>query len=109
MLLPHLNPFIEFSLWIAFILGGYLCVLNFSLPVRYYLDRWRKRPPGPHVSPVPIVGSLFVYLSLRVLGEIPFVPVAGWALIAIDTGGVHWMAFGIGLQLVREARKRLAR
>jgi hypothetical protein len=112
----QLHPLIELSIWAAFLLGGFICLTNFSLPVRYYLKVWRKQPPGPNVSPIPIFGSLAVYLTLEALASAPLVTmlgasllvkVVGIVLIAIDMGGIHWMIFGIGMAVFREIRQRL--
>ena len=46
----QLHPLIELCIWVAFILGAFICITNFSLPVRYYLEGWRKQPQGPNVS-----------------------------------------------------------
>jgi hypothetical protein len=105
----QLHPLIEACIWVAFLMGGFLCLVNFSLPVRYYLKVWRKQPLGKNVSAIPILGSLIVYLTLRVLGTNPVVEVIGYVLIAIDMGGIHWMIFGIGLELFRAIRQRLWR
>ena len=105
-MLLNLHPLVELSIWVAFLLGGFICIVNFSLPVRYYLNRWHKLPEDHYVSPIPILGSLIVFLTLRVLGQIPATKVAGIILIAIDVGGIHWMIFGIGYQLCRSLHKK---
>lgn len=91
----------------AFSLGGVICGMNFSLPVRYYYRRWKNRPNERYVSPIPILGSLFVYLTLRVLDVIPVAKVVGWILIAIDMGGIHRIIVGITTVLGWEIWKRL--
>jgi len=45
-MLLQIHPLVEVSIWVAFVLGGLICVANCSLPVRYYLDRWRNLPEG---------------------------------------------------------------
>jgi len=105
-MLPDIHPLIEVTIWVAFTLGGLLCLMNFSLPVRYYYRRWKKLPEERYVSPIPLLGSLFVFLTLRALDVIPIVKVIGWLLIAIDVGGIHWMMFSLALHAVKALAKR---
>jgi hypothetical protein len=104
-MLLQFHPLIEIAVWVAFVLGGMICVMNFSLPVRYYYRRWKKFPRDSFVSPIPILGSLFVFLALRVLDVIPAAKMIGMVLIAIDVGGIHWMMLGIAVQLCRQMWK----
>ena len=105
-MLLDVHPLIEVSIWVGFTFGGLLCLMNFSLPVRYYYRRWKMLPEGRNVSPIPILGSLFVFLTLRILEVIPVVKVVGWILIAIDVGGIHWMIFGMIIYAFRTLLKR---
>lgn len=105
-MLLQIHPSIELVIWAAFALGGLICLMNFNLPVRYYYRSWKKLPEERHVSPIPILGSLFVFLALRALDVIPAAKVIGWILIAIDMGGIHWMIVGIAFALCRELWKR---
>ncbi|MRR51454.1 MAG: hypothetical protein EG825_11150 [Rhodocyclaceae bacterium] len=98
---------IELAIWVAFVSGGLLCLMNFSLPVRYFFRRWKKLPDEHYVSPVPLLGSLFVYLALGALGVIPIVNVIGWILIAIDVGGIHWAIFSLIYQGLRAVVRRI--
>lgn len=95
--------------WTVFALGGYLCVLNFWIFVRWLRYRFRKPPKEPykHVSAIPIIGSLLVYLMLRTLGSIPAAMVIGIVLIVIDTGGIPWMIAGIVYQIYLALRKAI--
>jgi amino acid transporter len=97
---------IEVAIWVGFAFGGLLCLMNVSLPVRHYYRRWKKLPEERYVSPIPLLGSLFVFLTLRVLDVIPIVKVIGWILIAIDVGGLHWMVFSLAFHTVRALVKR---
>jgi hypothetical protein len=94
-MLPDVHPLVEAAIWVAFALGGLLCLLNFSLPVRYYYRRWKKLPDERHVSPIPLIGSLFVFLTLHALDVVPVAKVIGWVLILIDVGGIHWFIFSM--------------
>ena len=102
-----IHPALAVAIWLAYALGGFICAFNFSLPLRYYLARRRKLPPGPNVSPIPILGSLIVYLTLRVLGQLPLAKVIGYVLIAVDMGGIHWMIVGIAWQAWLALSKKL--
>jgi hypothetical protein len=79
--------------WIVFGLGAFLCVTNFYLSfLRYPLHRLRGLSKESYrwVSGFPLVGSLFVGLSLLGLHDLSgMIPVAV-VLILIDTGGIHW-------------------
>ena len=84
--------------WIAFGLGAFLCVTNFYLSfLRYTVRRLRGLPRESYrwVSGFPLLGSLFVALSLFALYSLPFVLPVGLVLIAIDTGGIHWFVGGM--------------
>lgn len=105
-MLTHLHPLIELAAWAAFALGGLLCLMNFSLPMRYYYRRWKKLPEERHVSPIPLLGSLIVFLVLRALDVIPVAKAIGWILIAVDVGGIHWMAFAMIYYAVRSVIRR---
>lgn len=79
--------------WLAFSLGGLLCLANFYLSfLRYPLHRFRGLPKESYhwVSGFPLVGSFFVALSLLVLHGLPGILFVAIVLISIDTGGIHW-------------------
>ena len=81
--------------WAGFIVGGWLCALNFYLSfLRYPVHRLRGLPKESYrwVSGIPLFGSAFVALSLLCLYSSSAVLLAGIVLIAIDTGGIHWFA-----------------
>ena len=81
--------------WAAFIVGGWLCVLNFYLSfVRYPVHRLRGLAKESYrwVSGIPLFGSAFVALSLLHLHSFSMILITGIVLIAIDTGGIHWFA-----------------
>lgn len=84
----QIHPLVLICIWAAFLLGGLICVTNFSFPVCYYLKVWRKQPMGQNVSPIPILGSLIVSLTLKVLGSTLWVKIIGYVLITIDMGGI---------------------
>ena len=105
-MLPHVHPLIEIAIWAAFALGGLLCVMNFSLPLRYAWRRWKGLPDERYISPVPLLGSLFVFLALRALDVVPAVKILGWILIAIDVGGIHWMIVAMISYALRALVKR---
>ena|ERR1017187_327152 len=79
--------------WVGFALGAWVCLLNFYLSfVRYPVHRWRGLSKESYhwVSGLPLVGSLFVAFSLLRLHPLPALLPIGLALIAADTGGIHW-------------------
>ena len=84
---------ITILVWLGFAVGGWVCLLNFYLSfLRYPLHRCRGLPEESYrwVSGVPVLGSLFVALSLFELHSLAGMLPVGIGLIAIDTGGIHW-------------------
>lgn len=75
--------------------GGFICCLNFYLSfLRYPLHRWagKKKDEYRWSSGVPLLGSLFVLLSLLARWQTPWISIVSILLILIDTGGIHWFA-----------------
>jgi hypothetical protein len=95
--------------WAVFILGGYVCVLNFRIFVAWLRYRLRKPPKEPYkaVSAIPILGSLLVALMLKTLGSIPAAMVIGIVLMVIDSGGIPWMIAGILYQIYLALRRAI--
>lgn len=85
-----------FFLSAAFLMGAYICVLNFYLSfLRYtiYIRNGGAKETYKFVSGIPIFGSLFIFILLRNVELPPAIFYLGVLLICIDTGGLHW---GIG-------------
>ena len=84
---------LTFISWAAFLVGGFVCLLNFYLSwLSYPLHRLRGLSPKSFRSHsgFPLIGSILVVVSLVGLhSESTVVPIA-IGLIAIDTGGIHW-------------------
>ena len=84
---------LTFISWAAFLVGGFVCLLNFYLSwLSYPLHRLRGLSPESFRSHsgFPLIGSILVVVSLVGLhSESTVVPIA-IGLIAIDTGGIHW-------------------
>jgi hypothetical protein len=79
--------------YVLFCLGGFFCLLNFYLSfVRYPVYRLAggSRQEYKWVSGAPVLGSLFVGLSLISLYETNWMVISGVAFILMDTGGLHW-------------------
>ena len=79
--------------YILFGLGGFFCVLNFYLSfLRYPIHRLSggDKKDIKWVSGAPLLGSLFVGISLLPHYETRWLLILGLALILIDTGGPHW-------------------
>ena len=95
--------------WAVFVLGGYVCVLNFRIFVDWLLYRLRKPPKEARksVSAIPILGSLLVAFMLKTLGSIPAAMVIGIVLIVIDSGGIPWMIAGIVYQIYLALRRAI--
>ena len=97
---PSTSPLaavLTFISWVAFVVGGVLCVLNFYLSwLRYPLHRLRRRSKESYhsTSGAPLVGSLLVALSMFGLRSVTAVVPVAIALIVIDTGGIHWLLGG---------------
>ena len=92
--------------WVAFGLGGLLCLSNFYLSfLRYPLHKLRGGTKETYRwnSGIPLFGSGMVALSLLRLGPIHSIPAAAIMLIAIDTGGIHWF---IGTMIYQAAKKK---
>ncbi len=80
--------------WVALLVGGALCLLNFYLSwLRYLSHRLRRRSKESYrfASGVPLAGSLLVALSMFGLRSAAAVLPVAIALIVIDTGGIHWL------------------
>ena len=76
------------------ILGGLICCLNFYLSfLRYPIHRigGGKKHSYKWVSGFPLIGSLFVAISLFIYWQTTWIFVAAIILIAIDTGGIYWL------------------
>jgi hypothetical protein len=85
---------LTFISWVALVVGGALCLLNFYLSwLRYPLHRLRRRSKESYhsTSGAPLVGSLLVALSMFGLRSVTAVVPVAIALIVIDTGGIHWL------------------
>ncbi len=88
--------------WTLFVIGGIFCLLNIYLSfLRYPLHKLKGgvRDNYQWVSGAPVIGSLFVAVSLLVLHEVKWLLVSGFVLIVMDTGGIHWFA---GTMLVKK-------
>ncbi|TRW95396.1 hypothetical protein [Candidatus Methylobacter oryzae] len=95
--------------WVFFVAGGFICVLNFKLFLDWVVYRMKKLPEESYkyISPIPILGSLFVALTLGTLASIQATKIIGAVLIAMDMGGIHWMVLGICYQMLRSAYRRI--
>lgn len=79
--------------YMLFGLGGFFCLLNFYLSfLRYpiYGLSGGGKQEYKWVSGAPVLGSLFVGLSLIFHYATNWMLISGVALIIIDTGGLHW-------------------
>ncbi len=90
---------------IIFCLGGFICCLNFYLSFLHYplYKILKKTEKYKWVSGLPLVGSLFVAISLFLLYQIKWILILGIILISIDTGGIHWF---LGTVLYHELLKK---
>lgn len=82
---------------IVFLLGAPLCIFNFYLFMRWFVHCHVNKLPKEsfhYVSGVPILGSLFVALSLKHLYSIPVLKISGFLLIFIDASGILWIVPG---------------
>ena len=93
---PSTSPLaavLTFISWAAFLVGGFVCLLNFYLSwLSHPLHRLQglSQESFRSRSGFPFIGSILVALSLlRLHSEPAAVPIA-IGLIAIDTGGIHW-------------------
>jgi len=94
--------------WADLLLGASVCLLNFYLSfLRYPLHRLQGRPRESFAgaSGIPVLGSLFVGLSLLGLHHVPHMWPIAIALAALDTGGVHWFAGTMVYRWVRGKRQ----
>jgi hypothetical protein len=75
------------------ILGGLICCLNFYLSfLRYPIHRVSggEKDNYKWYSGLPVIGSLFVAISLLTYWQTTSIFIVAIILIAIDTGGIHW-------------------
>ena len=90
----------------ALLVGGLVCALNFYLSFcRNLLHRLRggARKAYRWKSGFPLVGSLLVALSIFNFYDVPWILTVALALIAIDTGGIHWFA---GVMIYQNLRQK---
>ena len=59
-----------------------------------------------YVSGIPLFASLMVALSLPWGWGITWWRVAGLILIAIDTGGLHWLVISVTLHSLFDSKRR---
>ncbi len=97
---------VKIFLFCFFGVGAFLCALNFYLSfLRYplYCLRGRKAEYR-YVSGAPLFGSLLVAALVFPL-ELPnWARVASFALVALDTGGLHWIIGIVAWQAIKKAR-----
>jgi hypothetical protein len=107
--LDSVPQFLVWLAWGGFVIGGFICVLNFRIFMDWVIYRLRRLPEESrkNVSAIPILGSLIVALMLRTLGSIPAAKVVGIVLIVIDMGGIHWAVVGIVYQIYLAIRRRM--
>ena len=92
--------------WSAFLLGAFVCLLNFYLSfLRYHVHRLRRLTPQSYrwVSGLPMIGSLLVGLSLFGLHSRPVLVALAIASILIDTAGPVWF---VGVQIYQSVHKK---
>src|SRR6202795_4449569 len=97
---------IDETAWLALLVGGLVCALNFYLSFcRYPLHRWGggSRESYRWISGFPLVGSLLVALSLFKFYDLPWILTVALVLIAIDTGGIHWL---VGVLIYQNFRQK---
>jgi hypothetical protein len=75
------------------ICGAFICVVNFytswlAYPVHKFI--FKRTEKFQFSSGFPLLGSLFIVLSLTFYQYSMFVFWAGVTLALLDTGGVHW-------------------
>ena len=92
---------------IFFYLGGLICFVNFYtsfLAYPVHLLIYGRNKPYKNISGFPLVGSLFVGLSLIGVHGSTWMLISGIVLMAMDTGGIHW--FGIMMIYFRLTEKK---
>ena len=106
---PSTSPLatvLTFIAWAAFLVGGFICLVNFYLSwLSHLLHRLRglSQESFRSHSGFPLIGSILVVLSLVGLRSEPAVVPTAIGLIAIDTGGIHWF---LGAQIYHAWRIR---
>jgi hypothetical protein len=98
---------IDVIAWLALMIGGLVCALNFYLSFcRYALHRrgGGSRESYGRISGFPLVGSVLVALSLFKFYDLFWILTVALVLIAIDTGGVHWFIGALIYQNFRQKR-----
>jgi len=90
------------------ILGGFICCLNFYLSfLRYPIHKIGGGNKSNYrwVSGLPLIGSLFVAVSLLKYWHTTWVFVSAIILIAMDTGGIHWFLVTILYHAIIKKKK----
>lgn len=89
-------------------LGGLVCLQNiFAAFIRYPLHRRSggTRENYRHMSPVPLLGSLFVAVGLFLCDAGGWVLGIGVVLALLDTGGLHWIVPAMIYSEIQERRE----
>jgi hypothetical protein len=74
-----------------FSIAALIAVVNFYLSFVRAPIHWYRGRECPHVSGLPLLGNLFLIMSLLVLERTPFVWSLAIAVAVLDTGGIVWL------------------
>jgi len=97
--------------WIGFICGAFICATNFYATfLKALFHRLRKLPNESYKwdSPIPLLGTLFIALSLLCLYSASWILYLGIILMIFDTGGLLYLAFfviAMSSQAIQDKRK----
>ena len=98
--------------WICFAFGAWICCFNFYVTfLKALFHRLCKLPKETYKweSPIPLLGTLFVALSLLSLHSIYLILTLGIILMILDTGGLIYLflfLFAMASHSLDENRKK---
>ena len=84
----------EKLLLVVYLLGCFFCLVNiYTSWCRYPVHKYLLKKPDSDfkfVSGIPLLGSLFIVLSLYFISDNLILLCLGIFLSVLDTGGIHW-------------------
>lgn len=93
-----------YLVYILLAFGCFLSLVNFYLTfLRYPVHRLRCRSAEDYqwMSGYPVFGSLVVLMCLPFVYQEPLIFWIAVGCAALDTDGLHWIVFGLGVLALR--------
>lgn len=89
--------------WTCLAIYGCAATLNFYLSlVRPWLHQRRGDGQYKHVSGIPVVHSIFLWIAIVALPPSFFTGALMLLLLALDSGAPHWFALVVAMEVLRK-------